>query len=101
MRGSSYLGIFLTLFSCVGIAKILGLDVSVIILGSVGTVAYFGGCYIVGWVDEKRGIWKHENSYGVSVVPENVELVMSMRELVEANRRILKYIESTYNNDGR
>ena len=46
-------------------------------------------CYLIGWIDEKKGIWKSENTYGWEVSPESMELIASvriMREYIEEQR---------------
>lgn len=74
MRGSSYLGIFLSLFTFAGLTKLLGINISFFILSIIGVIAYFGGCYLVGYIDENKGIWKEENEYAYAVTPMSQEL---------------------------
>lgn len=83
MRGSSYLGIFLTIFTLAGLIKLLGLNISFFILATIGVIAYFGGCYLVGHVDEIIGIWKEENEYSYEVTPMSKELVRKIDYIYE------------------
>jgi hypothetical protein len=96
-RGSSWIGIILTLGIITANLKlfeqfIIGflpawLPMQAVIVGSIP--AYFGACYIIGWIDEKKGIWKSENTYGWEVSPESMELITSvrmMREYIEEQR---------------
>jgi hypothetical protein len=88
-RGSSWIGIILTLGIITANLKlfeqfIVGflpawLPMQAVIVGSVP--AYFLACYVIGWLDERKGIWKNENSYGWEVSPESMELISSIREI--------------------
>ena len=51
--------------------------------------SYFVACYLIGWIDERKGIWKNENTYGWEVSPESMELIATvrmMREYIEEQR---------------
>ena len=88
-RGSSWIGIILTLGIITANLKLFEdfiipflpswLPMQAVIVGSVPV--YFGACYLIGWIDERKGIWKHENSYGWEVSPESMELISSVREI--------------------
>jgi hypothetical protein len=52
----------------------------------IAVPGYFIACYLIGWMDEKKGIWKHESTYGWEVSPESMELISSIR-------MIRKYVE--------
>lgn len=88
-RGSSWIGIILTMGIITANLKlfeqfIIGflpswLPMQAVIIGSVP--AYFLACYVIGWIDEKKGIWKSENTYGWEVSPESMELISSIREI--------------------
>ncbi|HEY3274367.1 MAG TPA: hypothetical protein VGJ92_11420, partial [Methanocella sp.] len=96
-RGSSWVGIILTLGIITANLKLFEpfivtllpswLPMQAVIIGSVPV--YFGACYLIGWIDEKKGIWKSENTYGWEVSPESMELIASvrmMREYIEEQR---------------
>ena len=96
-RGSSWLGILLSLGIITANLKlfepfIVGflpawLPMQGVIVGSI--VGYFVGCYVIGWADERKGIWKNENTYGWEVSPESMELITTirmMREYIEEQR---------------
>jgi hypothetical protein len=98
-RGSSWLGIILSIGIITANLKlfepfILGflpswIPMQAVILSSIP--GYFIACYLIGWVDEKKGIWKHENTYGWEVSPESMELISSIRtirEYVDEQRQI-------------
>jgi hypothetical protein len=86
-RGSSWVGIILTLGIITANLKLFEpfivtllpswLPMQAVIVGSVPV--YFGACYLIGWIDEKKGIWKSENTYGWEVSPESMELIASVR----------------------
>jgi hypothetical protein len=88
-RGSSWIGIFITLGVITANLKLFEdfiipilpswLPMQAVIVGSVPV--YFGACYLIGWIDERKGIWKSENSYGWEVTPESMELISSIREI--------------------
>jgi|AGTN01.2.fsa_nt_gi hypothetical protein len=88
-RGSSWIGIILTLGIITANLKLFEdfitgflpswLPMQAVIVGSVPT--YFLACYFIGWIDERKGIWKSENSYGWEVTPESMELISSIREI--------------------
>ena len=90
-RGSSWIGIILTLGIITANLKlfetfIVGLlpswlPMQAVILTSIP--AYFGACYVIGWIDEKKGIWKSENTYGWEVSPESMELIITIRMMKE------------------
>jgi hypothetical protein len=96
-RGSSWIGIFITLGVITANLKLFEpfivsllpawLPMQAVILASIPS--YFGACYLIGWVDEKKGIWKSENTYGWEVSPESMELITTlrmMREYLEEQR---------------
>ncbi len=96
-RGSSWIGIFLTLGIITANLKLFEpfivslfpswLPMQAIILASIPT--YFLACYLIGWIDERKGIWKSENTYGWEVSPESMELIATvrmMREYIEEQR---------------
>ncbi|OPY25898.1 MAG: hypothetical protein A4E28_02862 [Methanocella sp. PtaU1.Bin125] len=96
-RGSSWIGIILTLGIITANLKLFEefiisflpswLPMQAVIIASVP--AYFGACYLIGWIDERKGIWKSENSYGWEVTPESMELIATirmMREYIEEQR---------------
>jgi hypothetical protein len=86
-RGSSWIGIFLTLGIITANLKLFEpfivsmlpawLPMQAIILASIPT--YFLACYLIGWIDERKGIWKSENTYGWEVSPESMELIATVR----------------------
>jgi hypothetical protein len=90
-RGSSWIGIILTLGIITANLKLFEpfivtllpswLPMQAVIVGSIP--AYFGACYFIGWIDEKKGIWKNENTYGWEVSPESMELINSIRTIRE------------------
>ena len=90
-RGSSWIGIFLNLGIITANLKLFEpfivsflppwLPMQALILLSIP--AYFITCYLIGLVDEKKGIWKNENSYGWEVSPESMEMIQGIREIRE------------------
>ncbi len=90
-RGSSWIGIILTLGIITANLKLFEdfiipflpawLPMQAVIVGSVPV--YFGACYLIGWIDERKGIWKNENSYGWEVSPESMELITTIRMMRE------------------
>ncbi len=96
-RGSSWIGIFLTLGIITANLKLFEpfivsiipawLPMQAIILASIPS--YFIACYLIGWIDERKGIWKSENTYGWEVSPESMELIATvrmMREYIEEQK---------------
>ena len=53
-------------------------------------VAYIIGCYIIGWADEKGGIWRHENLYGAEMSPMLIE---QMKKLSRIEKAVLAQID--------
>ena len=90
-RGSSWIGIFITLGVITANLKLFEpfivsllpswLPMQAVIVASVPL--YFGACYLIGWLDERKGIWKNENSYGWEVSPESMELITTVRMMRE------------------
>lgn len=96
-RGSSWIGIILTLGIITANLKLFEpfivsllpawLPMQAVIVISIP--AYFGACYLIGWIDETRGIWKTESTYGYEVSPESMEMIQTirlMREYIEEQR---------------
>ena len=88
-RGSSWIGIILTLGIITAtlklfepfIVSLLPVWIHMQWLYLVAVPGYFIACYTIGWLDEKKGIWKHENTYGWEVSPESMELISSIRAI--------------------
>jgi hypothetical protein len=104
-RGSSWIGIILTLGIITANLKLFEpfivsvipawLPMQAIILASVP--AYFFACYLIGWIDERKGIWKSENTYGWEVSPESMELIATirmMREYIEEQRALENTVQN-------
>jgi hypothetical protein len=96
-RGSSWIGIFLTLGIITANLKLFEpfiisllpswLPMQAVIVASIPS--YFLACYLIGWIDERKGIWKNENTYGWEVSPESMELITTirmMREYIEEQK---------------
>jgi hypothetical protein len=73
-RGSKYVGMFFTLLTVAGMAKLLGLDYSIFIIFPVTCILYYTFTYLLGFVDEVKGIWKEQNNYNFVVTPQTQEM---------------------------
>jgi hypothetical protein len=90
-RGSSWIGIILTLGIITANLKLFEPFIVSILpawfhmqwLYLIAVPGYFVACYFIGWLDERKGIWKNENSYGWEVTPESMELISSIRMIRE------------------
>ena len=90
-RGSSWIGIILTLGIITANLKLFEPFIVSMLppwfhmqwLYLIAVPGYFIACYLIGWIDEKKGIWKHENTYGWEVSPESMELITTIRMMRE------------------
>ncbi|HUL61686.1 MAG TPA: hypothetical protein VLT35_01385 [Methanocella sp.] len=90
-RGSSWIGIILTLGIITANLKLFEPFIVSLLpqwfhmqwLYVIAVPGYFITCYLIGWLDERKGIWKNENSYGWEVSPESMELITTIRMMRE------------------
>lgn len=87
IRGGAWLQAFISMGVIAANAKLyedffkvyfgIGVGVAIIVL----SVGYVFMCYLIGWVDEKKGIWKHENDYAYEVSPLAYDMSKQIRAL--------------------
>ncbi len=90
-RGSSWIGIILTLGIITANLKLFEPFIVSLLPSwfqmqartSSRCRAISVACYLIGWLDEKKGIWNIENTYGWEVSPESMELITSIRMIRE------------------
>jgi len=90
-RGSSWIGIILTLGIITANLKLFEPFIVSLLpswfhmqwLYLIAVPGYFVACYLIGWIDERKGIWKNENSYGWEVSPESMEMIQTIRLMKE------------------
>jgi hypothetical protein len=90
MRGLQYFSVFITLWTAAGLLFLVLSQAGIIISHAIITLVciYAGGsasflllCYMGGWFDETKGIWKHENDYSYEVTPYSKEMLESIRQI--------------------
>jgi hypothetical protein len=67
-----------------------GYNLSLYLVVPVVVVGVVVLCFIIGFVDLKWGIWKHENNCGWYYVPMNMELMGKVDRILENQEKIVK-----------
>ena len=59
--------------------RVVGISLSMTIV--IGIVGYIGGTIVIGFLDERYGLWRYENEYNSTLNPFQCEIRDAVRKL--------------------